>query len=89
MKARALSSHFGRNATYDKIVKRFYWYTIYEDVNEFIRKCSDCQKQETLPKHCPKMHPVPVPTNVMQQIGVDLNFFPEVDGYNTLVVAID
>ena len=37
VRARALSSHFGRNSTYEKVVKRFYWYSIYEDVNNLIK----------------------------------------------------
>ena len=66
VKARALSSHFGRNATWDKILQRFYWYTIYEDVDGFIKQCADCQKQATLPHNCLTLHSVPVPTDVMK-----------------------
>ena len=90
VRAKALSGHSGRIATYEKIVKRFYWYTIYEDVDNFIKSCDDCQKQGTIAKNNnTKLHPVPVPGNVMIQIGVDLCTLPEVDGLSCLVVAID
>ena len=89
VKAVALAAHYGRSSTYQKVADRFYWYTIYNDVDEYIKKCLRCQKQSSMPKGQEnKLHPVPVPTEVMKQIGVDISNLPEVDGYNH-VVAID
>ena len=90
LKATALAAHFGRIATYDKIIERFYWYTIYDDVDQFIKNCLRCQKQSSLPKDTDnKLHCVPVPNEVMKQIGVDLCNLPEVDGLKHVVIAID
>ena len=90
VKAKALSSHSGRISTYDKIVERFYWHTIYEDVDNFIKNCDDCQKHGTMAKNAnTQLHPVPVPNKVMKQIGVDLSMLPEANGFKCAVVAID
>ena len=36
-----------------------------------------------------KLHSIPVPKEVMAQIGVDICNLPEVDGFKHIVVAID
>ena len=90
IKAVALAAHYGRSSTYQKVIDRFYWYTIYDDVDEFIKNCLRCQKQSTMPKGTEnKLHCIPVPSEVMKQIGVDLCNLPEVDGLKHVVIAID
>lgn len=88
--SKALSSHYGRDSTYAKIVERFFWYSIYKDVVDYCKACGICQKQGDLKlKSKSELHSVPVPTMVMKQIGVDLCSLPEVDGFRHLVVCID
>lgn len=36
--------HFGRDKTRDKIVKRYFWHGMYEDIDEYIKTCEICQK---------------------------------------------
>ena len=82
VKAVALAAHYGRSSTYQKVADRFYWYTIYDDMDKYHKKCLRCQKQSSMPKgQGNKLHLVPVPTEVMKQIGVDRSNLPEVDGY--------
>lgn len=88
--AKSMSCHYGRDATYEKISKRYYWNGMLEDVGKFIHECEICQK------NCPKfdksgdtLHSIPIPKEVMQQLGVDLCQLPNVDGYTYLAVAID
>ena len=38
-----LSGHLGCNKTKQKILQKFYWYSLKEDVNGHIRKCDVCQ----------------------------------------------
>ena len=54
------------------------------------KKCMTCQKlgRFTL-KVKTELHSIPVPTAVMNQIGVDIGNLPEVDGYCCLDVCID
>ena len=36
-----------------------------------------------------ELHSIPIKTEVMQQIGIDIYSFPEVDGFKDLVVCIE
>ena len=44
VKAVAMSWHLGRTSTYQKISSRFYWYTIVNNVADYIKGCNNCQK---------------------------------------------
>ena len=44
----AMASHKGRDSTYSKISERFFWYSIYNDVENYIKACKICQKQGDL-----------------------------------------
>lgn len=85
-----MASHYGRDSTYNKISARFFWYSIYNDVAEFVKTCVPCQKQGSLTLNTKtELHSIPVPTAVMNQIGTDICNLPEVDGFCCLVVCID
>ena len=68
---------------------RFFWHNIKGDVEEFIKKCDQCQKQGKTKKVSTELQSIPVKNEVIQQIGVDVCNLPEVDGFNHLVVCID
>ena len=36
--------HFGRDKTREKVASRYYWSTMYEDVDDYIKTCEKCQK---------------------------------------------
>ena len=85
-----MASHYGRDSTYNKISARFFWYSIYNDVVDFVKKFMMCQKQESLTRKTKnEPYSIPVPTAVMNKICVDICNLPEVDGYCCLVVCID
>ena len=89
-KARAMASHRGRDTTYQKIMQRFFWFNIIDDVANFVKRCDSCQRQGKLQNtNAPELQSVPVPTAVMKQIGIDICNLPEVDGFKHLVVCID
>ena len=88
-KAKAMASHRGRDATREKISSRFFWHNIKGDVDEFIKKCDQCQRQGKFKKISAELQSIPVKNEVMQQIGVDLCDLPEVDGFKHLIVCID
>ena len=86
----AMASHKGRDSTYSKISERFFWYSIYNDVESYIKACEICQKQGDLKlKTNSELQSIPVPVDVMKQVGVNLCTLPEVDGYHYLIVCID
>ena len=52
--------------------------------------CHGSQRQSSLPPNVKnEMHSVVVSSHVMKQIGLDICFLPEVDGYYHLIVFID
>ena len=70
---KAMASHKGRDSTYSKILERFFWYSIYNDVENYIKACEICQKQGDLKlKTNSELQSIPVPVDVMKQVGVDL-----------------
>lgn len=36
--------HFGRDKTRDKVIKRYFWHGIYEDIDAYVKTCVKCQK---------------------------------------------
>ena len=69
---------------------RFFWYGIYNDVEEYIQKCNRCQRQTTLPPNVKnEMQSVPVSPHVMKQVCLNLCCLPKVDGYHQLIICID
>ena len=77
----ALSGHRGRESTYQKISERFYWHGMVDDVKNYIKIC---QK-----KISPDLQSIPIESELMKQVGVDLCDLPEVDGFKHLIVLID
>ena len=89
-KAQAMVSHRGRDSTYQKCVQRFFWHGMLNDVAEFVKRCYQCQQHGKIAKKIsPELQSVPVPNEVMKQIGIDICNLPEVDGYKHLIVCID
>ena len=80
-KAKAMVSQCGRDSTIQKILNKFFWHNIKGDVEEFIKKCNQCQKQGKIKKVSSEFHRIPIKTEVMQLIGIDICRFPEADGF--------
>ena len=88
--AKALAAHRGRESTYQKISERFFWHGMIEDIKEYIKTCKSWQQQgKIFKKISPELKSIPVPNEVMKQIGIDFCTLPEVDGFKHLIVCID
>ena len=88
--AKALAAHLGRESTYQKIFERFFWHGMIENIKEGIKICKSCQQQGKIFKNIsPKLKSIPVPNEVMKQIGKDMRTLPEVDGFKHLIVCVD
>jgi len=60
------------------------------DVSEYVKRCENCQKHGKMEKLIsPELQSVPIPSEVMKQIGIDICNLPEVDGFKHLVLCID
>ena len=93
VKAVAMSSHLGRTSTYQKVLSRFYWYTIVNDVADHIKGCDNCQKHLSMPKKVKEeLKNIAVPSEVMKQgdsLRADICCLPSVDEFEYLIVCID
>ena len=92
MSARNSGGHIGINKMVRAVCLCFYWPDISGQVRNFINSCETCQikKDIAIQKSATVMHPVPVPTKVMSQIGIDLMQMKETpDGYNYVITAVD
>ena len=69
---RTVVSYCGRDSTIQKISNRFFWNNIKGDVEEFIKKCDQCQKQGENKKVSSDLHSIPINTEEMQQIVIDI-----------------
>ena len=57
----SLGSHLGRDKTYDKLRRRFWWPKMQKDVRNAIQRCDECQRHNTLTKQPrPPMTPIKV-----------------------------
>ena len=80
VKAVAMSSHLGTTSPYQKVLSRFYWYTILlvhdfivNDVVDYVKGCDNCQKHLSMPKKFKEESKnAAVPSEFMKQIGVDI-----------------
>ena len=87
---KALAAHRGHESTYQKMSERIFWHGMIEDIKEYIKICKSGQQQgKIFKKNSPKLKSIPLPNEVMKQIGIDLCTLPEVDGFKHLIVCID
>ena len=61
------------------------------DVKEFIKNCDRCQRSRPnkLMKGSDDLHPIPVPSKVWCQVGIDIMTMKTVDGYKYIITAMD
>ena len=66
------AGHLGKKKTVERILRRFYWPTIYRDTADFCRSCEICQK--TSHRKSPKapMIPLPVMDVPFSRIAMDI-----------------
>lgn len=65
-------SHYGQNATLQKVTDRFWWKSVTDDTKEFVRGCAACQKANPSNKPPPSsLNPIPV-KGLFHRWGVDL-----------------
>lgn len=88
--AEALSSPRGRDKMIETISLRYHWPNLSKNVIDYCKTCPTCQKVNPKSlKVIDSLKPIPVPKEIMSQIGVDLAQLPEVDGQKYIVFAID
>lgn len=78
-----LGNHLGRDRTLSIVKAQYYWTGMYKDVNNFIKKCHNCQlNNKKTVTTVPEMIPVVVPPRPFQKVAIDL-IGPFMDPKNT------
>jgi hypothetical protein len=84
-----LAGHQSKTRTIGKIRRYYYWPGLDNDVNEYIKSCDTCQRHST-PTQKPQsyLHPLPVPDERFEDIGIDFAFLPKTKHGNDMVMVI-
>ena len=67
-----LGGHLGRRKTAARIIRRFYWPTLFRDVADFCRSCDRCQKAGHKRASRAPMIPLPIIEEPFQRIAMDI-----------------
>ena len=67
-----LAGHLGKDKMAKRILQRFYWLTLYKDVEDYCRSCEICQKSS--PQRGPRapLIPLPVLSEPFKHIAMDI-----------------
>ena len=67
-----LAGHLGRDKTAQRILRRFYWPTLYKDVAEYCRSCSECQKAGSRGVRRAPLIPLPIMGEPFERMAMDI-----------------
>ena len=67
-----MAGHLGKHKTAQRILLRFYWPTVYRDVNEFCRSCTICQKYSKQKPVKAPLIPLPIVTEPFKRVAMDI-----------------
>ena len=67
-----LSGHMGRDRTLQRIQQRFYWPSLFQDVDTYCCSCPECQKVSTPKKQRFPLIPLPVMEEPFERIAIDI-----------------
>ena len=66
------AGHLGRKKTIERIVRRFYWPTLYKDVADFCHSCESCQKNTHKRVLKAPMIPMPIMAEPFERMAMDI-----------------
>lgn len=67
-----LAGHLGKHKTAKRITQRFYWPTLYKDVEEFCKCCQTCQKCSKDRVARAPLIPLPIVTEPFGRVAMDI-----------------
>ena len=85
-------AHFGINKTWDKIVTRFIWPSMRDDISDFISSCDKCQvTNKIMLKKAGLMQPILDMSYPFRKIAIDFvgSFKVKSNGFNYIICATD
>ena len=86
-----LAGHMGRDKTLQRIQQRFYWPSLFHDVDSYCRTCPECQKVSTPRQHRVPLIPLPIMKEPFERIAIDIvGLLPcSPKGYQYVLVICD
>ena len=67
-----LAGHLGVEKTRQRILRRFYWPTVFKDMEEYCQCCERCQKSNPRKVQPAPLIPLPVITEPFRRIAMDI-----------------
>ena len=67
-----MAGHFGARRTLELISRLYYWPTLSQDVQDYVRTCAICQRSKA-PRHSKhgKLAPLPIPEDIFEEVSLD------------------
>ena len=86
-----VGGHFGVSRIQNKLCGKYFWPTMVEDVKYYMKTRKVCQRMNINSLLKPKLSlkPIPVPSKIFPQIGMDLIHMNRCRGYNYIITAVD
>ena len=67
-----LAGHLGVEKTRRRILRRFYWPTVFKDIEDFCKCCERCQKSTNCKVPPASLIPLPIITEPFTKIAMDI-----------------
>ena len=67
-----IAGHCGKEKTRQRLLRRFYWPTIFQDVEKYCRSCSVCQRASTRGVKRAPLIPLPIISEPFSRIAMDI-----------------
>ena len=67
-----LAGHLGKKKTAQRLLQRFYWPTLFKDVDEYCRGCAECQKTAPGRQAIAPLVPLPIVDSPFERIAMDI-----------------
>ncbi|KAJ9523014.1 hypothetical protein QJQ45_023818 [Haematococcus lacustris] len=87
-----ISGHLGRDKTYHRLSRHFFWPRMSASVHDYVRTCNSCQRSKTnTSKPIGLLQPLPIPQHRWEQVSMDLITQLPVSsaGNDAIVVFVD
>lgn len=86
------SGHLGRDKTYARVSRDFYWPTLYADVRSYVKSCRTCQRNKgDTSKPAGLLMPLPIPLEPWDNISLDFitGLLTSSEGNDAIAVVVD
>ena len=67
-----LGGHLGKTKTTQRLLQRFYWPTLYSDVERFCRNCKACQLDSPRRVHKAPLIPLPIISEPFRRVAMNI-----------------